>query len=64
MKRCPLNSIVIICGERSVEFGLGSLVDGSRMLTPHDFTVRDAIGPVYDTWPDADPAPESSEGNS
>jgi len=58
MKRCPLNSIVCRGRDHSVAFGLGDLVDGSRVLTQPDFTVADAIGPAYDTWPDAEsPSP-------
>ena len=58
MKRCPLNSIMVLGRDDGVAFGFGALVDGARVLTHPDFTVADAIGPAFASWPEADAAPE------
>lgn len=55
IKRCPLHSIVLLGRDDGVAFGLGALVDGARVLTQPDFTVADAVGPAFASWPDAEP---------
>jgi len=66
MKRCPLNSILLLGRDDGVAFGLGAIVDGARVLTRPDFTVADAVGPDFASWPDphADVAPPMGPNDS